>query len=51
MFERLRAGWRLAKEVRLSVSKDKSMYMFPIVSGLLGVFIFIFSNWDKLYNS
>jgi hypothetical protein len=43
MFERLRAGWRLAKEVRQSVSKDKSMYIFPIASGLLGVFIFLFT--------
>ncbi|MCL5788122.1 MAG: DUF6159 family protein [Candidatus Thermoplasmatota archaeon] len=58
MFERLRAGWRLAKEVRLSVSKDKSMYMFPIASGLLGVFIFIFTLFmvffafsSSVYNS
>ena len=43
MFQRLRAGWRLAKEVRQSVSKDKSMYIFPIASGLLGVFIFLFT--------
>ena len=58
MFERLRAGWRLAKEVRVSVSKDKSMYMFPIASGLLGVFIFIFTLFmvffafsSSVYNS
>ncbi|MHB1708864.1 MAG: DUF6159 family protein [Thermoplasmataceae archaeon] len=40
MFERMKAGWRLAKQVRHSVSKDRTLYLFPILSGLVGVFLF-----------
>ncbi len=40
MFERMKAGWRLAKQVRHSVSKDRTLYLFPILSGFVGVFLF-----------
>ncbi len=40
MFERMKAGWRLAKQVRHSVSKDRTLYLFPILSGFVGVLLF-----------
>lgn len=40
MFERMRSGWRLAKQVRKSVSKDRSLYIFPVLSGIVGVLLF-----------
>ena len=39
MFERMRAGWRLARSVRKSVSKDREAYFYPILSGVVGVVI------------
>ncbi|MGP6239776.1 DUF6159 family protein [Cuniculiplasma sp. SKW4] len=43
MFERMRAGWRLAKSVRKSVSRDRGAYLYPIISGIVGVGIMIFT--------
>lgn len=43
MFERLKAGWRLARSVRKSVSKEKSIYVYPIVSGIVSLGIFVFT--------
>ena len=40
MFERMKSGWRLARMVRKSVSRDRSLYLFPILTGILGVVIF-----------
>jgi hypothetical protein len=40
MFERMKSGWRLAKMVRKSVSEDRNLYLFPIMTGILGVVIF-----------
>jgi hypothetical protein len=36
----MKAGWRLARQVRHSVSKDRTLYLFPILSGFVGVFLF-----------
>ncbi len=35
MFERMRAGWRLAKTVRRSVARDRGIFYYPIISGIL----------------
>ncbi len=43
MFERVRAGWRLARSVRKSVSKDRGAYLYPILSGIVGVGIMAFT--------
>ncbi|MEM0157403.1 MAG: DUF6159 family protein [Thermoplasmataceae archaeon] len=46
MFERLRAGWRLARSVRKAVSRDRGLFIYPVFSGLVSfaVFIIIFGT-------
>ena len=41
MFERMRAGWRLAKTVRRSVARDRGIFYYPIISGILSIVVFI----------
>jgi hypothetical protein len=36
----MKSGWRLARMVRKSVSRDRNLYLFPIMTGILGVVIF-----------
>ncbi len=40
MFETLKSGWHLAKQVRKSISGNKKLYIYPIISGLVSVIIF-----------
>jgi hypothetical protein len=40
MFERMKAGWRLARSVRRSVSRDRGIYLYPVISGLVSVIVF-----------
>ena len=41
MFERMKAGWRLAKSVRKSVSGHKGLVTYPLLSGITAIIIFI----------
>ena len=41
MFERMKSGWRLARSVRKSVSRDRGIYTYPIISGLVSVIVFV----------
>ncbi|WP_337860234.1 DUF6159 family protein [Ferroplasma sp.] len=41
MFESLKSGWRLAKQVRKSISGNKKLYLYPVITGLISAFIFI----------
>ncbi len=41
MFERLRAGWLLAKSVRYIVSGDRGLLIYPIISGIAGTVLFV----------
>ncbi len=41
MFEGLKNGWRLAKTVRKSVSREKSLYIYPVVIGIISALVFI----------
>lgn len=41
MFERMRAGWRLAKSVRKSVSSHKGLISYPILAGIVALIIFM----------
>ena len=41
MFERMKAGWRLAKSVRKSVSGHKGLIAYPLLSGITAIIIFI----------
>ncbi len=40
MFERLRAGWRLARSVRKAVSRDRGLFIYPVFSGLVSFAVF-----------
>ena len=40
MFESMRSGWRLAKQVRKSISGNRKLYFYPIISGIVSVIIF-----------
>ena len=37
----MKAGWRLAKTVRHSVARDRSIFYYPIISGIVSVAVFI----------
>lgn len=43
MFANLKAGWRLARLVRKSVSKDRGVFLYPILSGIISVGVFAFT--------
>jgi hypothetical protein len=43
MFERMKAGWRLARQVRESVSRNKNVLYYPLVSGIIAVAVFAFT--------
>ena len=37
----MKAGWRLAKTVRKSVARDRTIFLYPILSGIVSVAVFI----------
>lgn len=39
-FTGLRAGWGLAKSVRALVSGDRGLLVYPVISGVIGIFLF-----------
>ncbi|HKJ96980.1 MAG TPA: DUF6159 family protein [Thermoplasmataceae archaeon] len=39
-FTGLKAGWSLAKSVRALVSGDRSLLIYPVISGIIGVVLF-----------
>lgn len=41
MFERARAGWRLARATRRMISSDRTLFLFPLVSALFSVMFFV----------
>ncbi len=41
MFERMKNGWHIAKAVRKSVKRDKTAYIYPILSGVVGAGLMI----------
>ena len=41
MFESLKSGWKLAKQVRKSISGNKKLYLYPVITGLISGIIFI----------
>ncbi|MCW6170796.1 MAG: DUF6159 family protein [Thermoplasmatales archaeon] len=43
MFERMKAGWRLARQVRESVSRSKSLFYYPLISGIVAIAVFAFT--------
>ncbi len=43
MFQNLKAGWHLASLVRKSVSRDKGLFYYPLVSGIVAIAMFAFT--------
>lgn len=42
-FERVKAGWSLARSVRRMVSGDRGLLVYPVLSGIIGVILFALS--------
>ncbi|WP_298278596.1 DUF6159 family protein [Ferroplasma sp.] len=40
MFESMKSGWHLAGQVRNSISGNKKLYIYPVLSGIVSVIIF-----------
>ncbi len=40
MFESMKSGWHLAGQVRKSISGNKKLYIYPVLSGIVSVIIF-----------
>lgn len=48
-FERLKAGWALARSVRSMVSNDRRLLIYPLVSGVIGIILFAGSFLGALF--
>jgi hypothetical protein len=49
MFESMKSGWRLAKQVRKSISGNRKLYFYPIISGIVSVIIFALTFYTLIF--
>lgn len=40
MFERMKAGWRLASNIRTMVKSNRELLVYPVVSAIIGILLF-----------
>lgn len=41
MFENFKAGWRLGRATRKLIMKDKKLFVYPLISGGIGIALFV----------
>lgn len=40
MFENMKAGWRLGRETRKLIMRDKQLFVYPLISAIVGILVF-----------